>query len=243
MTISEAPTVRDAGVGESTPKRPSLAPLRSESTRDRVVNAIRDAIIHGRLRPGEKVPEEDLAKQLGISRTPIREAIRILEQQGLVRVEPKKGTYIAKPNRSDEANALTVRVALEELAIRQAIERSTADQWAALCEALEGLLDEMTNAVELNDPVRAVELDIEFHAMLVAASRNRYLLKSWHLVGVPFLIWSPERESYPELRQDLNDGVAERHRELMDAIRSKSPGACARAVRRHISRKLAELPV
>jgi DNA-binding GntR family transcriptional regulator len=243
MTISHARAPLDTPADELMPRRPPLEPLKTESTRDRVVNAIRDAIIQGRLRPGEKVPEEDLAQQLGISRTPIREAIRVLEQQGLVRVQPKKGTYIAKPNRTDEANALTVRAALEELAIKQAIERSTEDQWDVLCEALEQVLAEMAKAIETDDPVRAVELDIEFHAMLVRASNNHYLLQSWHLVGVPFLIWSPERDLYPQSRHDLTIGVTGRHEELMRAIRTKNADACAEAVRHHISRKIAELPV
>lgn len=72
--------------------------------RDQIVNAIRDAIIQGKFKPGEKIPEQELAEQLGVSRTPIREAIRILEQQGLVQPRPKNGTYIARINFT--ANAL-----------------------------------------------------------------------------------------------------------------------------------------
>ncbi|MGH9199183.1 MAG: GntR family transcriptional regulator, partial [Acidimicrobiia bacterium] len=63
---------------------PRLERINQVALRDRIVNAIRDAIVQGKLKPGEKIPEQDLAVQLGVSRTPIREAIRILEQQGLV---------------------------------------------------------------------------------------------------------------------------------------------------------------
>src|SRR6202050_5101369 len=86
----------------------ALQPVKREALRDQVVKAIRDAIIQGRLRPGEKVPEGDLAQQLTVSRTPIREAIRVLEGQGLVEVNPKRGTYIAMPDRADAADGLAV---------------------------------------------------------------------------------------------------------------------------------------
>jgi len=229
-------------VEQDTALRPlPLEPLQQEALRDRVVTAIRDAIVQGRLRPGEKVPEDDLAQRLGVSRTPIREAIRILEQQGLVSVRPKRGTYVATVDQADEANGLSVRTALEELAIRQAIERSTEGEWSRLCARLQGLLVEMNRAIELLDPVMAIELDIEFHRTLIGASGNRYLSQTWHLVGVPFLIWSPERELYPQSREDLTVGLAGRHGELLDAIRTRDPEVCAAAVRHHIARKLADI--
>jgi DNA-binding GntR family transcriptional regulator len=206
-----------------------------------VVAAIRDAIVQGRLRPGEKVPEDELAQQLGVSRTPIREAIRILEQQGLVRVRPKNGTYIAKVDRRDVADGLAVRIALEELAAREAIERSSDERWADVCERLDGLLAQMEHAVASNDAVTATELDVEFHTTLVRASDNRFLAQTWRLVGVPLLVWSPERELYPQTQAELIVGLSERHRELLDALRTRDTTAAAAAIRAHIQRKLADI--
>lgn len=218
-----------------------LEPLPQQTLRDRVVSAIRDAIVQGRLRPGEKVPEDELAAQLGVSRTPIREAIRILEQQGLVRVRPKNGTYIAKVDPRDVADGLAVRVALEELAVREAMERSSEEQWSVLCDRLESLLNRMDAAVESNDAVTATELDIEFHTTIIRAANNRYLAQTWRLVGIPLLVWSPERELYPQSQAELVIGLSDRHRELLEGIRRRDPALSAAAIRQHIERKLDDI--
>jgi DNA-binding GntR family transcriptional regulator len=209
--------------------------------RERVVTAIRDAVIQGKLRPGEKVPEDELALRFGVSRTPVREAIRILEQQGMVRVLPKKGTYIATVDPTDEADGLAVRAALEELAVRQALERSTEGQWKTLCDRLDRVVDRMRDAIDRDDTVAAVELDIEFHTALVRRSGNRYLSRTWHLVGIPFLIWSPERELYSQSRPNWTIGFADKHADLVAAIRTRDEAACAGAVREHIKRKVAQM--
>lgn len=211
------------------------------SLRDRIVTAIRDAIIQGKFKPGEKVPEQELAEQLGVSRTPLREAIRILEQQGLLETRPKNGTFIAKVDRREARDGLLVRTALEELAVRQGIERMGPGQWDELCEQLEGLLHGMSEAVRRGDPVTATELDIEWHTVLIHAAENRYLSQAWRCVGLPFLIWSPERELYPQSPEEWIVGFTERHAELLDALRSRDPEACAEAVRLHIARKLLDL--
>ncbi len=223
------------------PRPRFVEPLAQLSLRDRVVAAIRDAIVQGRLRPGEKVPEDELAQQLGVSRTPIREAIRILEQQGLVRVRPKKGTYIAQVDRRDVADGLSVRISLEELAVREAIDRLSEDQWVALCRRLEDLLSEMDAAVVASDAVTATELDIEFHTALIRAADNRFLAQTWRLVGVPLLVWAPERELYPQSQAELFVGLSERHRTLLEAIRQRDPDLSAVAIREHIERKLDDI--
>jgi DNA-binding GntR family transcriptional regulator len=197
--------------------------------RDRVVLAIRDAIVQGRLRPGEKVPEDDLARQLSVSRTPIREAIRVLEQQGLVTVSPQRGTYIAMPDASDAVDSQAVRAALEILAVEQAIDRSDVGEWRDLCDELELLLKDMAATIESNDVIQLTELDIKFHATLVRASKNQYLWRSWHVVGIPFLIWSPDRE------QDL-PGMVERHHTLFAAIRTRDLELCTAAIKSHVTR-------
>ena len=218
-----------------------LEPLAQEALRDRVVAAIRDAIVQGKLRPGEKVPEDELARQLGVSRTPVREAIRILEQQGLVQVRPKNGTYIAVADPRDVGDGLAVRVALEQLAVRQAIERSSEEEWGRLCERLDGLLAKMDEAVARDDAVAATELDIEFHTTLVQAAENRYLARTWTVVGIPLLVWSPERGLYPQTHDELIVGLSDRHRRLLAAIRTRAPEVSATAVREHISWKLRDI--
>ncbi len=214
-----------------------LLPLKREALRDRVVKAIRDAIIEGRLRPGEKVPEGDLARQLTVSRTPIREAIRVLESQGLVEVTPKRGTYITMPDTADAEDGLSVRAALEILAVEQAIERSTETDWNNLFAELEKILSEMAEAVQEKDTIRAVERDIEFHAAVMRASKNRHLMRGWHTVGIPFLVWLPERQLYPGLPSNL----VGRHREVLVALQSRNPEVCSQAIRTHMAEKIADI--
>ncbi len=235
--LGEQPAVAaaswDNGAGTA-----ALQPLRRDTLRDDVVRAIRDAIIQGRLRPGEKVPEEELAQQLKVSRTPVREAIRVLEAQGLVVVRPKRGTYISVPDRDDSADGLAVRTALEELAVSQAMERLDETDWSLLCDQLQSILEQMSDVKGVANGIREIELDIEFHATVIGAARNRHLWRSWHALGIPFLVWSPERGMYPDSEPDL---VA-RHQELLNAIRSRDPAQCSTAIRRHIARKLADIP-
>jgi DNA-binding GntR family transcriptional regulator len=220
-----------------------LEKLTQRSLRDRSVRAIRDAIVQGKFRPGEKIPEQDLAEQLGVSRTPIREAIRILEEQGLVETKPKNGTFIARVDRRAARDGLAVRTALEELAIRQAIDRLDPAGWHELCGKLEAVLVEMAAAVGRGDPAAATECDTQWHTMLLEAAGNRYLSRAWRLVGLHLLIWSPERELYPQTPEEWAVGFTERHAELLETLRGRDPDACARAIRSHISRKLLDLEI
>lgn len=217
-----------------------LNKIQPTSLRDQVVTAIRDAIIRGKFKPGEKIPEEELAEQLGVSRTPIREAIRILEQQGLVQARPKNGTYVARFNWDEVRDSLRVRMALEEFAVRQAIERLSPQQWTGVCEKLQRLLDGMRDAVARDDPVAATELDLEWHTLLIDAAQNRYLSRVWRITGLPFLVWSPERELYP-FTPERWAVFYSRHEELLTALRGGNPDQCAEAVRSHILGKLSDI--
>jgi DNA-binding GntR family transcriptional regulator len=218
-----------------------LERIERRSLRDMVVDAIRDAIIQGKLKPGDKIPEIELAEQLGVSRTPIREAIRILEQQGLVNTRPKNGTYIARLNPDEVRDSLLVRSALEELAVRQALAQTTDAEWHALCEALERIVDAMKHALEGGDTVAAIELDTRFHSLLIEGACNNYLSRTWSVVGLPFLIWAPERELYPLAEAASSIGFNERHGELVAVFRQRDPEACAASIRSHILRKLIDV--
>jgi len=219
----------------------SMEPIQLDSTADRVVEAIRNSIIRGELRPGDKVPEQELASQLGISRTPVREAIRMLEQQGLLRVESKKGTYVAAVDKTDEQNALSVRATLEELAINEAIERLSSPEWKMLCDSLEKIIKDMETSMKSKDSIKIIELDIEFHTLIVSASRNPYLVRTWHLVGFPYLIWKPEMNNYKAHPENISKDPAEKHMELLRAIKSKNLERIKKAIASHIMRKLEEI--
>ncbi len=217
---------------------PALAKIPQTSLRDQVVAAIRDAMIQGKLKPGEKIAEHGLAAQLGVSRTPIREAIRILEQQGLVETRPKNGTYVAGLDREAVRDGLLVRAALEELAVREALERLAPEEWDELCDQLDGLLRAMRAAGERGDAVGATAFDVEWHTLLIDAAANPYLSRAWSVAGLSFLIWSPERELYPLAAGEWIGLFESRHQEVLAVLRTRDAAAAAAAVRGHILKKL-----
>ncbi len=217
-----------------------LNKLTQKPLREQIVGAIRDAILQGKFKAGEKIPEEKLAEELGVSRTPIREAIRILEQRGLLEARPKNGTYVASLNWDEIQDSLRVRMALEEFAVRQAIQRLSPQAWNSLCEKLQRLLEGMRAAVARSDPVAATDQDIEWHTLLIDAAQNRYLSRTWRVTGLPYLVWSPERELYPFTLEKWAV-FQRRHEDLLAALRGRDPDQCAEAVRAHILGKLSDL--
>ncbi|MBK8023740.1 MAG: GntR family transcriptional regulator [Chloroflexi bacterium] len=218
----------------------ALNKLEKVSLRDRILDSIRNAIIEGKFKAGEKIPEQDLAAQLGVSRTPIREAIRVLEQQGLLEIRPQNGTYVARLNKQESMDGLYVRAALEELAVRQALERLTIDEWDDLCAEYQALLADGHYAVAQNDPVAGIEFDTRWHELLVDSARNRTLSRTWHMTGAANLIWSFEFDLYPVDKQAYMNWVL-RHQELLDAFRGRDPDTCAAAIRYHILRKVSDI--
>ena len=215
-------------------REPKRIPLRIV-----VANVIRNAIIEGELRPGAKIPEAELAQELGVSRTPVREAVRILEQQGLVKSRPTDGTYIAALDREEAYDSLSVRAALEQLALQQAMDRMGLEEWDGLCTELKGLLDRMSEAVSRGDSVAITELDIEWHTLLIDAARNECLSRTWRSAGLAFLVWTQEREVFPYDQEHLAV-IRDRHRELLAVLCAREPHI-AEMIRDHLFIKFDDL--
>ena len=136
--------------------------------RDVVFNTLREAILKGELKPGERLMEMHLANKLGVSRTPIREAIRMLEQEGLAVTIPRRGAQVAKMTEKDLQDVLEVRDALDELAVACACERMTDEQFTQLKKAMVAF-----EAATKTDDVRTiVETDEAFHDVIYAAAAN-----------------------------------------------------------------------
>lgn len=152
----------------SEPKR--LLPVKLDSykpLREVVFESLREAIIMGHLRPGERLMELSLAEDLGVSRTPVREAIRKLELEGFVMMVPRKGAYVAGVTDKDITDVFEVRAALESLAAGLAAERITEDEIEALQRAVVQNFDE--GSADINT---IVAWDTQFHDMIYRASRN-----------------------------------------------------------------------
>ena len=111
--------------------------------RDVVFNTLREAILRGDLVPGERLMEMHLANKLGVSRTPVREAIRMLEQEGLAVTIPRKGAQVAKMTEKDLQDVLEIRDSLDELAVSMGCERMTEEQLKELDEAYKKGVDSL----------------------------------------------------------------------------------------------------
>ena len=141
--------------------------------RDVVFNTLRQAILRGELKPGERLMEIQLANKLGVSRTPIREAIRKLELEGLVLMIPRKGAEVAEITEKNLRDVLEVRCALEELAVQLACDRMDEDGIKAMKEASA----EFCNTLDSDDITRIAQADVAFHDIIYAATDNRRLIQ------------------------------------------------------------------
>jgi DNA-binding GntR family transcriptional regulator len=141
--------------------------------RDVVFNTLRQGILHGLLPPGLRLMEIQLAKQLGVSRTPVREALRMLELEGLVNTVPRKGAEVAAITQKDLHDVLDVRCALEELAVDLACQTITQEELNKLHE----LLDKFRILTQKGDISGLAECDVEFHDIIIQSTGNNRLIQ------------------------------------------------------------------
>ena len=141
--------------------------------RDVVFNTLRQAILRGELKPGERHMEIQLANKLGVSRTPIREAIRKLELEGLVLMIPRKGAEVAEITEKSLRDVLEVRRALEELAVQLACEKITKEE----IRELERVAKEFQQVVNSSDITEIAEVDVCFHDIIYTATDNQKLIQ------------------------------------------------------------------
>ena len=148
-----------------------LAPIKLDNykpLRELVFDSLRKAIILGKLKPGERLMEIQLAEEMGVSRTPVREAIRKLELEGFVVMVPRRGAYVAGVSVKDIADVFEVRSALEGLAAGLAAERITEEEMEELEKVIHLISGE-------EDILTVYKKDNEFHELIYKASRNHRL--------------------------------------------------------------------
>ena len=140
--------------------------------RDVVFNTLRQAILRGELKPGERLMEIQLANKLGVSRTPIREAIRMLEQEGLAVTIPRKGAEVAKMTEKDMEDVLQIREALDELAAKIACEQISEEQ----LEELVATMHEFEESTKTDNVKKIAEADVKFHDIIYQSTGNPKLV-------------------------------------------------------------------
>lgn len=194
--------------------------------RDVVFKTLREAILRGDLKPGERLMELQLASKLGVSRTPIREAIRMLEQEGLAVTVPRKGAEVAQMTLKDMEDVLEVREVLDELAVKLACTKIKEDQLARLIQAQESF-EKSTKGCNVK---RIAEADVVFHEVIYEAADNPKLVS----------ILSNLREQVYRYRVEyLKDAknypiLIHEHENIVAGLKAKDVKMATRAMHEHV---------
>ncbi len=200
-------------------------PIVRRVLREEIKEYLIDAILRRRLTPGDRIVETRIAQELGVSQTPVREALRDLELLGFVTSEPFRGTRVRAFTHEELVQIYPIRAAIEGVAARAAATRITTEQLLALEEQI----DRMREASEYGDEASAIEADIAFHRIIVEASGNRLLQQFWtslSLATTTFLTFSVHRRAI--------EGLAARHEPILEALRARDPDLAEAVMRRHI---------
>ena len=194
--------------------------------RDVVFNTLRRAILKGELKPGERLMEITLADKLGVSRTPIREAIRKLELEGLVVMAPRKGAKVASITELDLNDVLEVRKGMEVLAISLACKRITGEE----LEKLETIEQSFQKLIESGNLTELAEMDVKFHDTIYQATNNQRLVQLLNNLREQMYRYRMEYLKDIAVRRTL----AEEHKAICRALRERDEQQAEEYVSIHI---------
>ena len=203
-----------------------IEPIESKVLRHRIENAILDALRSGDLKPGDRIKENRIAGQAGISRGPVREAIQYLVGEGILVSLPHKGTFVAEWDEQDILETYSVRAILEGYSARLLVENLTPE----IVEDLKSVIEEMLKKAEEGDSAAVYNLDIQFH-------QKAYMFSKHDLLS-DLLTKMRRRLSYYIKMDSITTpnlvNYAENHQVLLDVILKKDPDEAERYFREHI---------
>ncbi|MEH7333614.1 GntR family transcriptional regulator [Neobacillus drentensis] len=189
----------------------------------RVLNLIREAILKGDFKPGERLKQSELADAMGVSRMPIREAFQKLEAEGLIKLEPHKGAVVKSINVVDIEEIYALRSELEKMAVYQSVENLTEDD----LKELTALVEKMEGSQDVDE---FVSNNIEFHRLLIKRCTwdrlNSFISTLWN--GLPM--------QTPHILKGQKDTSNVEHRSILNAVLRKDKETAAYLVSKHISR-------
>jgi DNA-binding GntR family transcriptional regulator len=202
----------------------TAGPLSRSVLADQVKDRILEDILGGRHQPGSRIIETKIARELGTSQAPVREALRGLEALGVVEITPFRGSRVRRPSRREILEAYGVRSALEVLGARLAVPRLTDADVAELA----GHLEAMRAAASADDGRALAEADAQFHGRIVELADNGALAKVWRSL-------EPFSRTYLTLTIPGADPQwsAELHVPIIDALQRRDPDAVVAAIQRH----------
>jgi DNA-binding GntR family transcriptional regulator len=207
-----------------------------ESLVSLAANEIRKLIVNGELAPGDKLNEPPLAERLGISRPPLREALRTLESEGLLEQSPRRGYRVVSMTESDIDEIYSLRRALEMFALDLLL----AKKDPAVYAVLDPIMRDMRSAARRGDRAAVVQANVDFHTGLVDAAGHRRLSDAYRSLMMQMqLCMAANVLSEARTKGDLTKGC-DRHAELLDCLRSGDPKRIRREFEEHGERDYLE---
>lgn len=203
-----------------------ITPRQRTTYADEVTAAIRDAIVRGTYEPGRRLSEPELARELGVSRTPVREAVHDLEKEGLLQRTPGRGISVVRISHEDVEELYTIKSVLEGVAVRLACQRASDRD----IERLSRFISEMETLAKGEDIGAYARVSRDFHASLIRAARSPRLADLYRIVDAPIQrlrVYALAQPGRP------HDSVRE-HRAILDAIARRDARAAESLIREHV---------
>ncbi len=185
---------------------------------EEIKNYLIDLIINKKIyKPGDKLVETKIARELNLSQAPVREAIKDLKVMGIIESQPYKGSYVKELSLKDLMDMYRVRVVLEGLGIKEAITNIELEEIKGLQKKVDGMVEE----AQRKNYLRQAELDMEFHNIIIKASRNIFLKKIWNDLGMKYWIFRglallDDYQLFDYEKQAL------RHQPICEAVKQKN---------------------
>jgi len=204
-----------------------LNQINNKPLRERILDILRDAIVSGDLKPGQTLVETELATRFGVSRAPLREALQILNNEGLVETIPYHGTTVRRLTRTDIEELYSLRSVLETFAVRRVIAHNSARS----VEILRQHYHEMLVAAESGDLALVNKIDRAFHDTLLELSEHSLLLSTWNVVSMRVRqVMALLNRRNSDLRQ-----IAYNHLPIIEAIANNDEELAAVLVQKHVA--------
>jgi len=209
---------------------PRIAPIAYRTIAEQIAGALRQGIAEGRLRPGARLLEVQIAREMGTSRAPLREALIQLEREGLVVRRPNRGTFVADLTEELVREVASLRGVLEGFAASLAVKRLTREDF----DRLETILKEMLAVARRGDFPRMVEWDYQFHEYIIRISGHRLLYETWVGMDRKIRVYlSATNLMYADMK-----AVVQGHLPILQALRQRDPQRAGRVMAEHMGEVL-----
>jgi len=195
-----------------------------------VAERLREAILHGHFAPGERLREEQLATVLDVSRGPVREALSVLQREGLVLIKHHRGATVARLSRDDVEEVYSLRLVLERLAVQCAVRRARPEN----LEEMDAVIKEMARTVDKGMSIQeAAAFDVRFHTLLVQSAHRSRLQESWLNLRSQIHAFLLHREA---TSPDLQQVIIEHHSAILEAVRARDEATAVQVLEAHLQR-------